>query len=106
MPTLFIYIPEYKELNNLIIVKEIEVKCKDNEYNVKLKEVIPEKEDNGIEYKYKDYKEKGTNLKEIKTSLEKNTYKKFYYKRTNYLITNCNNEKDIMKTFNIKRKKN
>ncbi len=105
LPTLIINIPEYKELNNLVIVKEIEVKCNDKKYNVKLKEIIPEKEDNGIKYKYKDYEETGTSLKEIKKELEKNTNKKFYYRRTNYLITNCSNEEDILKTFNIKKKK-
>ena len=55
IPAFFINIPEYKELNNLIIVKTIEVKCTGKEYDVKLKEVLPEKEENSVEYKYKNY---------------------------------------------------
>ena len=105
LPLFFIKIPEYKELNNLIIIKTIEVKCDNNKYNVKLKEIIPEKNDTSIEYKYKNYEDEGDNLKEIKEKIEKKTNKKFYYRKTDYLITNCNNEKEIMKIFNIKEKR-
>lgn len=105
LPLFFIKIPEYKELNNLIIIKTIEVKCKDNKYQVKLKEILPEKEDTSIKYKYKDYEEEGNNLKDIKEKIEESTNKKFYYKKIDYLITNCNNEKEIMKIFNIKEKR-
>lgn len=105
LPIFFIKIPEYKELNNLVIIKTIEVKCDNNNYKVKLKEIIPKKEDTSINYEYKDYTEEGNNLKEIKNKIEHSTSKKFYYKKTDYLITNCNNEDEIMKVFNIKEKR-
>lgn len=105
LPLLIIKIPKYKELNNLIIIKTIEVKCTSNGYNVELEEILPEKDDTSIEYKYKKYKEEGNNLKEIKEEIEKKSKKKFYYGKTEYLITNCNNEKEILKIFNLKQKR-
>lgn len=105
LPLLFIKIPEYKELNNLIIIKTIEVKCTNSGYDVTLKEVLPQKEDTSIEYKYKKYEDSGNNLKEIKKTIENNTNKKFYYGKTSYLITDCANENEILKTFNIKKKR-
>lgn len=104
-PLLFIKIPKYKELNNLIIVETIEVKCKNNGYSVELKEILPQKEDNSIKYEYKKYKDEGKNLKNVKKSIEKKTQKKFYYGKTQYIITNCSNEDEILKVFNLKQKR-
>ena len=50
----FVKIPKYKELNHLKIIDKITINCD----GVILREVIPSKDNNGIKYKYKYYKEK------------------------------------------------
>lgn len=105
LPLLFIKIPKYKELNNLIIIKKIDVTCTNNKYIIELEEIFPEKNDTSIKYKYKKYKEEGSNLDEIKKSIEDNSNKKFYYGKAKEIITNCNNKKEILNTFNLKRKR-
>ena len=52
--SLFVKLPKYKELNHLKIIDKITITCD----TYKLREVIPTKDDNGIEYEYKYYKEK------------------------------------------------
>ena len=47
----FFKIPEYRELNNIKIIESIGYDCLNDK--VYLKEIIPEKDDSGIEYKYK-----------------------------------------------------
>jgi len=56
IPTFFIKIPDYVELNNLIIIDTIIVKEDKNHIKLYLKEIIPTKSDQGITYKYKYYK--------------------------------------------------
>ena len=54
---LIIDIPNYVELNNLAIIEEITIiKTKDT-YKIELKEIIPLKKDQGINYNYKYYKD-------------------------------------------------
>lgn len=55
--SLFIKLPKYKELNHLKIIDKITIKC---DYYV-LREIIPIKDDGGIEYDYKYYKVKKIN---------------------------------------------
>lgn len=105
LPLLFIKIPKYKELNNLIIIKKIEITCTNDKYIVKLEEILPEKDDTSIKYKYKEYNEEGNNLEKIKKSIEDKSNKKFYYGKTKEIVTNCNNKKEILNTFNLKRKR-
>ena len=52
-----IKIPKYEELNNLVIIKEIAVEYSKDKYTIYLKEIIPIKANQGINYKYKIYKE-------------------------------------------------
>jgi len=100
---LLIPIPKYRELNHLSLIHTIEVTCTKNEYIVNIKEIIPQKEDNGITYKYKTYKVKGNTLSIIKKELaEKKT---FYYQGIKKLITNCSNTNEIIDTFSLNIKK-
>ena len=50
--SLFIHIPNYLELNDLIIIDKIDIDCQNKTINYK--EVIPYKDNNSINYKYKD----------------------------------------------------
>ena len=55
--SLFVKLPKYKELNNLKIIDKITIECD----NYILREIIPNKDNNGIEYEYKYYKERELN---------------------------------------------
>ena len=90
---------EYRELNNLIIIKEIQIKCIENEYQVELQEILPKKENNSIVFQYKSYKIKEKKIENIKTSLEKKYQKRFYYNGIKKISTNCENEKELLLFF-------
>ena len=94
-------IPKYKELNHLVLVNKINITCTNNYINGTIFEIIPIKEDNGVEYKEKKYYTKGKSLEELKINLENQTSDKFYYKSIKKIKTNCN-RKEIEKTFHIK----
>lgn len=87
---ILIPIKPYIECNELSIITKIEVIC-DKEYTIKYTETIPERDDNGIEYKYKIYKEKGNNIKELIEKIESN--KDIYKEKAKIKIKNCNNIK-------------
>lgn len=89
--SLFFKIPQYLELNNLKIIEGIGLDCY-NKNNLYLKEIIPEKDDNGIEYKYQIY---------ISSNKINNNY---YLKNTKYIITNCDNTSSLIKKYNLKPK--
>lgn len=88
--SLFIKIPEYKELNNLKIIEGIGLECINNNKILYLKEIIPEKDDNGIEYNYKYHKVNFNNLNN-----------KYYLKNTKYIITNCSNTIDLIYNYKL-----
>ena len=69
--SLFAKIPRYRELNHLKIIDKIYVYC---DYN-KLREILPTRDDNGIEYEYKYYKEKKINKGEYYIDKAKVIYK-------------------------------
>lgn len=89
--SLFIKIPEYKELNNLKIIEGIGLECINNNKILYLKEIIPEKDDNGIEYNYKYHKVNSNNLNNI-----------YYLKNTKYIITNCSNTIDLINNYKLR----
>ena len=101
---LFIKIPNYVELNNLAIIENIEVECLNNSYKIRLKEIIPIKDDNGIEYDNKYYEEEGKSLKQIKKLFKDKNNKKIYYQRIKSIKTNCKTTDSIKKTFDINPK--
>ena len=82
-------IPEYRELNSIKIIESIGYDCLNDK--VYLKEIIPEKDDSGIEYKYKiHYTDKVS--------------KDYYLKGTKYIITNCDNTNTLIYKYDLKPK--
>lgn len=51
--SIFIHIPNYLELNNLIIIDKINIECKTK--TIKYNEIIPYKDNNSINYKYEEH---------------------------------------------------
>lgn len=102
IPTLFIKIPEYVELNNLIIIDTIIIQEENNHIKIYLKEIIPTKSNQGITYKYKYYQEEGNDIKNIISKIKKNTNKKIYLQKAKKLITNKKNTNIIKKELDIK----
>ena len=51
--SIFIHIPDYLELNNLIIIDKINIDCKNK--TIKYTEIIPYKDNNSINYKYEEH---------------------------------------------------
>ena len=99
-----IKIPTYVELNNLAIIEEIAIEQKDNQYTIILKEIIPIKANEGINYKYKYYKETSLTIKKAYNIISSKTKKKLYLNKTKSLITNISSSKDIINTLNISPK--
>lgn len=97
-----IKIPEYVELNNLMIVEGIGVECDGKTYKLYLKEIIPTKDDTGISYKYKIYNSDGFNsLKKAYQKTEEKSKKKIFYKDARFIITNCTKSNHIIDYFEI-----
>ena len=97
-------IPPYVELNKLAIIDSIGIDYNNITYTVWLKEIIPIKDENGINYKYQYYKGTGKTIKNAYNMIEQKTKKKLYLKRVKLLITNLKTSDDITKTLNIKPK--
>ena len=98
-------IPNYVELNNLVIVEGIGVECKNSKYSLYLKEIIPIKGDNGITYKYKYYESEAKSIeKAYNNIIEDYTNKKFFYDDVKYIITSCDTSEKITNYFHIKPK--
>ena len=95
---------KYVELNNLVIVDSIGLECSDEVFNIYLKEVIPIKDDSGIEYEYKYYNIKSDDLEKSYSLFDEKINKMIYYKSTKNIITNCTNTKKLISTYKIKPK--
>ena len=91
--SLIFNIPKYRELNNIHIIEGIGINCINDKQIVYLKEIIPEKDDSGIEYKYRYY-----------TYHNKINNNKIYLKGTRYIITNCINTNKVINTYNLNPK--
>ena len=91
--SLIFNIPKYRELNNIHIIEGIGINCINDKQIVYLKEIIPEKDDSGIEYKYRYY-----------TYHNKINNNKIYLKGTRYIITNCINTNEVINTYNLNPK--
>lgn len=97
-----IKIPNYVELNDLAIIEEIAIEHKSNNYTIILKEIIPIKADQGINYEYKYYEESSSTIKKAYKKLTTRTKKKLYLQQVKSLITNIKSSKNIKNTLNIK----
>ena len=71
-----IKIPNYIELNNLAIIEEIAIEQKNDQYTIILKEIIPIKASEGINYKYKFYKQTASTLNKAYKLIVNKTKKK------------------------------
>ena len=91
--SLIFNIPNYRELNNIHIIEGIGINCINDKQIVYLKEIIPEKDDSGIEYKYRYY-----------TYHNKINNNKIYLKGTRYIITNCINTNEVINIYNLNPK--
>ena len=103
--SLFFNIPDYVELNNLAIVEGIGVSYKDDHYTVYLREIIPIKDDQGINYKYQYYYDDANTLENAYKKIVKKTRKKIYLDKTKFIITNLDTSDKIKKDLKINCKK-
>lgn len=97
-------IPEYKELNQLAIIESIGLYYDESNYVIYLREIIPIKSDEGIDYEYKYYEAKAGSIKKCFDKVVKNSKKKFYLKRCQNFITNLNSSDEALKILNIEPK--
>ncbi len=96
----------YRELNDLAIINSVAVEYNvvNEKYTIYMKEIIPRKDDLGINYDYKYYKANGNSINTALENLKKKSKKKLYYKKTKYLITNINNSNYINELLGINPK--
>lgn len=97
-------ISPYVELNNLAIIESIGVSYKDENYTIWLKEVIPIKDEQGINYEYEYYKGTGQSIDKAYKEIILKTKKKLYLKRTKLLITNLKHSQNVIDDLKIKPK--
>ena len=91
-----IKIPKYTELNNLAIIEEIAIQKNNNSYTIILKEIIPKKKDQGINYEYEYYQETSASITKAINKIKKKTKKKLYLQKAKSLITNITNSHEII----------
>ena len=71
-----LFVPKYVELNNLIIIDKIEIKYT-NKYYVRLREILPIRDNNGINYTYNTYKYTFSDIDEMN---------KFFYNKKRFYL--------------------
>ncbi len=81
-------IPPYNELNNISIIDGIGIEKKDLNYILYLREIIPNKKENGITYEYKIYQESTENILKGIENLQKKNKKKLYLNKVKFIVTN------------------
>ncbi|MBQ2909518.1 MAG: hypothetical protein IJE53_01790 [Bacilli bacterium] len=91
-----IKIPKYTELNNLAIIEEIAIQKNNNYYTIILKEIIPKRKDQGINYEYEYYQETSTSITKAINKIKQKTKKKLYLQKAKSLITNITNSHEII----------
>ena len=88
--------PSYKELNQIHIIDQVTITC-DSKYHVVLREVIPKKKDNSIEYLYQNHSYQDTELSVIKDKILKGN--KYYLKGVKKISNDCHLSDDFFKIF-------
>ena len=83
--SLTLFVPKYIELNDLIIIDKIEIIYTD-EYHIRLREVLPIRDNNGINYTYKTYKYTFNSIDEMTKYF--NNKKRFYFNKVKSLYIN------------------
>ncbi len=97
-----IKIPNYHELNDLAIINGVGVSYKNSSYTIYMKEIIPTRSDDGIEYKYIIYEASADDLESALEKVADKTKKKLYYKRCKFLVTDVNHSDFINELLDIK----
>lgn len=100
--SLFLPIPNYVELNDLAIIYGVGVSCENEEVNLYLKEVIPVKAEQGIEYQYHYYQSSGKDIELSYAKIDSKIKKKLYLKKTKFLVTNCKTTESILNELRLK----
>ena len=98
---LILPIPDYVELNHLMIVDSIGLDCSKSQYSLYLKEVIPKGGDDGIQYHYKIYLGIGNSIEDSYQNIVQNTHKKIFLDDTKSVITNCLSSTELIQYFSI-----
>jgi len=101
---ILIKIPKYDELNNLAIIESVAVIYENKDFTIYLKEIIPIKDEQGINYEYEYYHAKSSSLEKTLQKIKSNTKKKIYLKKSKFLVTNYENSDFLKKKLNIKPK--
>lgn len=100
--SLFLPIPSYVELNDLAIIYGVGVSCEQEEVNLYLKEVIPVKAEQGIEYQYHYYQSSGKDIQLSYEKLNSKIKKKLYLNKAKFLVTNCKTTESIINELRLK----
>lgn len=100
--SLFLPIPSYVELNDLAIINGVGVSCEQEEVTLYLKEVIPVKAEQGIEYQYHYYQSSGKDIQLAYEKLNSKIKKKLYLNKTKFLLTNCKTTESIINELHLK----
>lgn len=100
----FIDIPSYVELNDLVIVEGIGISCSEEDYKIYIKEIIPTKDDTGMNYKYKIYESDLKKMDKFIDNISNEIDKKVFYKDLKYIITDCDNTSEVRNELKIKPK--
>ena len=95
---------DYVEINDLAIIKGVGVSYKNSSYTIYMKEIIPARSDDGIEYKYKIYEASADDLESALEKIADKTKKKLYYKRCKFLVTDVDHSDFINEMLEIKPK--
>ncbi|MBQ8131239.1 MAG: hypothetical protein IJ193_01970 [Bacilli bacterium] len=77
------------ELNHLIIIDKVSILSKNNTYFITLREIVPQRQDNGIDYSYHYYRYRVSDFEEFKELIQK---KRFYFSKVKSLTTNLNSD--------------
>ena len=94
---LSLLVPKYIELNDLIIVDKIEIIYSDK-YYIRLREILPIRDNNGIKYTYNTYKFNFNNIDEMNKFF--NNKKRFYFNKVKSLYINIPSD-EVRYTLNI-----
>lgn len=97
-------VPEYRELNDIAIIEGVAVDYDGYNYRLYLREVIPIKGEQGIDYEYEYYEGVSSSVEEAYEEILSNTKKKLYLKRCKFLVTNMYSSDDIISILNINPK--
>lgn len=100
--SLFLPIPSYVELNDLAIIYGMGVSCEEEETHLYLKEVVPVKAEQGIDYQYHYYQGSAKKLDASFQKIDQKIKKKLYLNKTKFLVTNCKTTDSILKEFHLK----